>query len=129
MINLSQPMKKIKNKLNSGFSIIETVAAVFVFSIIAPSLLLVVSLLVKSSYFVSSYYLNELLFRSYLERELISGRVFKTQGREDNIVKSNELLNIRVTTSKTPHPRIFLQTIENKDNLHTNKISMYRLKK
>ena len=122
-------VKAVKFKSTNGFTIIETVVAIFVFSIIAPSLLLVVSFIVNSSYYLSSYYLDELTFRSYLERQLIQEESIQTKKYEESIIKKNGLIVAKITIETTPHPKIVLQTIQSKEKKHSYKVSVYRFGK
>ena len=100
-----------KNNL-SGFSIIEVAVSITLFTILAPSIYMMISYLLASSNSISVNYLDELVYRSYLERQVILSKRIEVSKTFDNIKLLNRSQKISLNIQKTPNNKIFLISIK-----------------
>ena len=100
-----------KNNL-SGFSIIEVAVSITLFTILAPSIYMMISYLLASSNSISVNYLDELVYRSYLEKQVILSKRIVTSKTFDNIKLLNRSQKISLNIQKTPNNKIFLISIK-----------------
>ena len=99
----------IKNK-TQGFSIIEVAVSITLFTILAPSIYLMISYLIASSN--STNYLDELIYRSYLERQVLSIKKPMESENHENIQLFNRNQKVIVKIQKSPNNRIYLISLK-----------------
>ncbi len=101
----------IKNK-TQGFSIIEVAVSITLFTILAPSIYLMISYLIASSNSISTNYLDELIYRSYLERQVLSIKKPMESENHENIQLFNRNQKVIVKIQKSPNNRIYLISLK-----------------
>ena len=105
-------LKFMKKNNLSGFSIIEVAVSITLFTILAPSIYMMISYLLASSNSISVNYLDELAYRSYLERQVILSKRIELSKTFDNIKLLNRSQKISLNIQKTPNNKIFLISIK-----------------
>ena len=105
-------LKFMKKNNLSGFSIIEVAVSITLFTILAPSIYMMISYLLASSNSISVNYLDELVYRSYLERQVILSKRIEVSKTFDNIKLLNRSQKISLNIQKTPNNKIFLISIK-----------------
>ena len=105
-------LKFMKKNNLSGFSIIEVAVSITLFTILAPSIYMMISYLLASSNSISVNYLDELVYRSYLERQVILSKGIDASKTFDNIKLLNRSQKISLNIQKTPNNKIFLISIK-----------------
>ena len=101
----------IKNK-TQGFSIIEVAVSITLFTILAPSIYLMISYLIASSNSISNNYLDELIYRSYLERQVLTIKKPMESENYENIQLFNRNQKVIVKIQKSPNNRIYLISLK-----------------
>ena len=106
-------------KLNNlyGFSILEVAVSITLFTILAPSIYLMITYLMASSNSISNQYLEEMIYRSYLEKQIILNKKPIESKRYENIKLIDRNQKVFVKIEKTPNSKILLISIKpsNKD--------------
>ena len=98
------------NRILNGFSIIEVVVAVTIFSILSSSVYLMISYVLSSSNVITHDYLSEISYRSYLEKLKINP-VGINKDFEEKLITFNGELHFRVNGKSSPNPNITLTTL------------------
>ena len=101
----------VKNK-TEGFSIIEVAVSITLFTILAPSIYLMISYLIASSNSISNHYLDELIYRSYLERKVLSIKNPTESENYESIQLFNRNQKVLVKIQKTPNNKIYLISLK-----------------
>ena len=106
-------MEKLQSMLNRifiGFSIIEVVVAVTIFSILSSSIYLMISYVLSSTKIITHDYLSEISYRSYLEKLKINP-VGINKDFEEKLITFNGELYFRVNSKSSPNPNITITTL------------------
>ncbi len=114
--------KLILKKFKSGFTIIEVIVSLMIFSFLIPSIINIQNSSIKSSENIRKYE-NNLALRSFLEKKEILNIKFKER-HNDTIKVNGENLDFLIIVSETPNENLSLYKIESKKILSS--IGSYR---
>ena len=118
-----------KSNFFEGFSIIEVIISVTIFSILTPSIFLMLSYLIESSNFLSKQYLSELSKRSYLERYIINSENLIILNHSKTISTFNGFEKIKIKNKKSPNPNIRITELVSYSTLINKTIKIYQRSK
>ena len=111
------------NKTLNGFSIIEVVVAVTIFSILSSSIYLMISYVLSSTNIIAHDYLSEISYRSYLEKLKLNPEI-ANKDFEEKLITFNGELHFRVNSKSSPNPNITLTTLV---TIHPLKNASYQI--
>ena len=114
--------KLIQRKFKSGFTIIEVIVSLMIFSLLIPSIINIQNSSIKSSENIRKYE-NNLALRSFLEEKKILNIRYKEK-HNDTVKVNGENIYFQIIVSETPNKNISLYKIKSKKILSS--IGSYR---